>query len=144
MTIETRVQALKILAFALLIGPGLIMVAGLGFPVLFLVEAFLDLAHLPIDGGQPIDSDAARLLNAILGGILVGFGTIIWRVAGKVFLTDPSLGASILVPAMLAWFVTDSAGSILAGAWFNAVLNALILVALLFPILWRRGDLVQA
>lgn len=144
MTLDTRVRLVTINAFALLILPGLLMVAGLALPVMVLVEAFLDLAHLPVDGGQPVDSDAARLLNAILGGVLVGFGTLIWRVGDTVFRSDPETGAALIVPAAAAWFVTDSLGSILAGAWFNAVINLAILAALLFPVLWRRRALTVA
>ncbi len=140
MSIDARVTWLTVSAFLLLIGPGLIMVAGLAFPVLFLVESFLDLAHQPIDSGQPIDTDAARLLNAILGGILVGFGTLIWRVADKVLRNDFVLGQSILLPALIGWFICDSLGSILAGAWFNAVLNAVIVAVLLVPLLWKRAE----
>lgn len=136
MTHATRIIALKTAVAALMIGPGLIMVAGLGTPLLWVTELFLDLAILPLDGANRIDTTTARLLDAILGGVLVGFGLLIWQVAGRVYATDPALGRSLIVPAIAAWFVVDSTGSVLAGAPFNAVLNLGILALLLGPLLW--------
>lgn len=138
MTLDKRILALKVLAVLLLIGPGLLMVTA---PVTGLgswVEAFLDLAHQPWDGGQSIAEGGAPLLNAILGGILVGFGVMIWQVAGKLLQVNEPLGRSIILTALLCWFVTDSLGSVLAGAWFNAVINLAILISLLIPLLWRK------
>jgi len=126
MALSKRILCLKILAFSLLIGPGLLMVTspltGLGF----LTEMFLDLAHQPYEGAQPITGKSAHLLNAILGGVLVGFGTMIWVVAEHVLRKDFVLGRRLIFFPLICWFITDSLGSILTGAWFNAVLNSLI------------------
>jgi len=123
MSISARITFLKILAFALLIGPGLLMitapVTGLGS----LTEMFLDLAHQPYEGAQPITGKSANLLNAILGGVLVGFGAMIWMVAEHVLRKDFTLGRKLILIPLICWFITDSLGSVLAGAWFNAVLN---------------------
>lgn len=144
MTIDARIRFLKIASVALLILPGVLTIAGLVLPVRWMIEAFLDVAVLPVDGAQAVDTDTAKLLAAILGGVLVGFGVMIWRIADTVFRTDPELGASLLVPAICAWFIADSAGSVMAGAWFNAVLNTVILAALLYPVVWRRAALTAA
>ena len=136
MSLNTRIAVLKSAAFALLIGPGLIMVVGLVSPLMGLVNAFLDLAYQPLDGGQEVVGGAARLLNGILGGVLVGFGVMIWLVAEKVYKNDQDLGRNLIMIPLLCWFATDSAGSVLAGAWFNAVLNASILGVFLAALLW--------
>ncbi|MHA7870970.1 MAG: excinuclease ABC subunit A [Hyphococcus sp.] len=136
---NARVVILKAAAFALLIGPGLIMVSAPATPLLGWVEAFLDLAHQPLDGGERIDDSAGRLLNAILGGVLVGFGAMIWLTAERVYRNNPDLGRPLILAPMSCWFVADSAGSILAGAWFNAVLNAAFFALFLAPLLWPAG-----
>lgn len=105
-------------------------------PHLFLVEAFLDLAFQPLDGGQEITQTSGLLLNAILGGILVGFGAMIWVVAERVYRVDAGLGRALILTPLLAWFTTDTLGSVLAGAWFNGVLNAGIFGTFLVPLLW--------
>lgn len=126
MSVSKRITFLKVLALTLLIGPGLLMITapltGLGF----LTEMFLDLAHQPYEGAQPITGKSAHLLNAILGGILVGFGTMIWVVAEHVLRKDFALGRKLILIPLICWFITDSLGSIFTGAWFNAVLNSLI------------------
>lgn len=134
MNLNTRIVMLKAAAAALLIGPGLIMVTAPISPLAGLVDAFLDLAHQPIDGGQQVVGDAARLLNAILGGVLVGFGVMIWLVSERVYRGDPSLGRLLILIPLLCWFTTDSLGSILAGAWFNAVINVAIIATFLVAV----------
>jgi len=136
MTLDTRILILKISAAALLIVPGLIMVVGLVTPLMGLVEGFVDLAHWPVDGTDKIDTPAALLLNAILGGILVGFGILIWQVAGLIYAKDPALGRQMLLPAVIGWFLVDSMGSVLAGSPFNAALNLIFLACLLGPLVW--------
>ncbi|WP_051279596.1 hypothetical protein [Hellea balneolensis] len=124
MSISTRITLLKVLAFLLLIGPGLLMVTapvtGLGG----LTEMFLDFAYQPYEGAQPITGKSAHLLNAILGGILVGFGAMIWVVSQHVLRKNIALGRRLILIPLICWFITDSLGSVLTGAWFNAVLNA--------------------
>ncbi len=123
MSTSVRITLLKALAFLLLIGPGLLMISapvtGLGF----LTEMFLDLAHQPYEGSQPITGKSANLLNAILGGVLVGFGVMIWVVAEQVLRKDFALGRKLIFIPLIFWFLSDSLGSVLTGAWFNGVLN---------------------
>lgn len=136
MSLDVRILCLKAATAALLIIPGLIMITGPISPLMSWVEAFLDLARQPLDGGQKITEDAALLLNAILGGVLAGFGAMIWLTAERVYRQDAALGRSLILIPLLVWFVCDGVGSVLAGAWFNAVLNTGILVLFLTPLLW--------
>lgn len=136
MKLNMRIAILKVAAFTLLIGPGVMMVTGPISPLMGLVDVFIDLAHQPVDGGQKVADDAGRLLNAILGGVLIGFGVMIWLVAERVYRGDETLGRTLILIPLLSWCVTDGLGSILAGAWFNAVLNLAILAAFLAPLLW--------
>ena len=138
MPLTTRITLLKVAAAGLLIIPGLIMILGPESPLIFLVNAFLDFAHQPMDGLQRVDSGAALLQNAILGGILVGFGMMIWLVTERVYRNDPQTGREVILIPLLCWFLTDSAGSIIAGGWFNAVINIAILTTFLVPLLWPQ------
>jgi hypothetical protein len=99
---------------------------------------FIDLAHLPLDGGQDFASDSELLLGAISGGLLTGFGVMAWQVIDKVFDTDPKTGSTILTYGIVTWFVVDSTGSVLAGAWFNVILNAGFLALFMVPIMLRN------
>ena len=144
MALNTRIAVLKFAAAALLIVPGAIMIAALISPLMSWVEAFLDLAHQPLDRGQQVEGDAARLLNAILGGVLIGFGVMIWLVADRVYRQDEGLGRSLIVIPLISWFVFDGAGSVLAGAWFNLVLNTGFLIMFLAPLFWPASKKAQA
>lgn len=136
MSPDTRMRALSLAAICFLILPGLLMVAGLPFSRHGLMDAFLDLGVMPFDGHQQVDTSASRLLTAILGGVLAGFGIVVLQVARMVYPRDPTLAASILVPAIMGWYVIDSVGSLVAGGWMNALLNTIYAVVLLVPLLW--------
>ncbi|MEQ8602791.1 MAG: hypothetical protein RIB45_05685 [Marivibrio sp.] len=117
---------------------GLAMIVGvtpLGAPALTFL---LDLVFLPLDGAPAAFGPDAGLLAAIAGGLMVGWGWTVYLVGARVFPRDPALARALLLPGILAWFVADGIGSVLAGAWFNAVLNVGFLALLAAPLLPRR------
>ncbi|MGR3712230.1 MAG: excinuclease ABC subunit A [Shimia sp.] len=103
-----------------------------------LMALFLDLIHLPLDGAQTFVSDSELVLGAISGGLLFGFGVMAHQVTTLVYAKDPALGGRILLRGIVGWFIVDSCGSILAGAWFNVVLNAGFLALFVVPVLAAR------
>lgn len=132
----THTTATSVLKFASLFSAfiGLLMVASLlgGQPAMAL---FLDLVHLPLDGSQTFASGSELVLGAISGGLLFGFGVMAHQVTTHVYAPNPALGGRIILRAILAWFIVDSTGSVLAGAWFNVVLNSGFLALFIVPIL---------
>jgi hypothetical protein len=98
------------------------------------LDLFLDIAHLPIDGGQQISTDTEALLSAISGGLLAGLGTAVWLIAHHLHPRDPALAARIVTLTLAAWYIPDSAGSLAAGAWFNVVMNTGFLALFLVPL----------
>ena len=46
----------------------------------------------------------------------------------------------IILTGVIVWFVIDSAGSIVAGAPFNAVMNVGFLLMFEIPILWPKSN----
>lgn len=133
----TRLLSLAAIATALF---GLAMFATVALDQRAVFEMFLDLAILPIDGADRLDTPTARLLTAISGGLLTGLGVMIWQVVRDVYARDPKTGGRIILRGVLAWFVIDSAGSVLAGAAFNVVMNSGFLALFLVPLLGRRAQ----
>jgi hypothetical protein len=93
-----------------------------------------DLLQWPLDGAQGAFSNEARVLSAVCGGVLAGWGAIMyWLAAGPVATDYPgarrAFGASLLL-----WFAIDSTASLLAGWPGNVVLNVTFLVAFLAPL----------
>ena len=133
MTYDRAIHALK-RASAIVTAFGLIMFLSLLPGLQQFFGHFLDFLHLPVDGTQGFSSDSELLLGAIGGGVITGLGVICWQVTTHVFTKDPQTGSRILKHGILSWFIIDSAGSILAGAWFNAVLNIGFLILFMAPL----------
>lgn len=94
-----------------------------------------DLAAWPIDFRQGDFSSEARLLNAICGGMLVGWGvTLFGLAAGPIAQGDEAM-RRLFLSAVLIWFGLDSLGSVLSGWPGNVLLNAVFLGALAGPLL---------
>lgn len=130
---------------ALLRAAGLVVAAtGLGVtsgltPIGAPALAFLlDLVFLPLDGAPAGIAPGAGVLAAIAGGLMVGWGWSVYLVGRHIYPRDPALARALLLPGILAWFVVDGVGSVLAGAWFNAVLNVGFLALLSAPLLHGR------
>jgi hypothetical protein len=141
MGLQTTVTQLKF-ASAVVIGFGLLTALAafppLNPPTLWLI----DLMFLPFDGQQNLHAPETRILSAILGGILVGFGVLQWLVVTKLFTREPALARQMLLTSMGAWFVVDCTASAIAGAPFNAVMNVPFLLLFVVP-LWRGNAQVQ-
>ncbi|MEO0680865.1 MAG: excinuclease ABC subunit A [Pseudomonadota bacterium] len=133
MTPDRQLTYVKLSA-AGLIGFGALNLIVLIGPLSGLMDAFIDLVHLPFDGAEGMRSPDGRLWIGISGGLLAGWGVVAWQVASKVWPGDPALARSILLPGYLVWFALDSAGSIAAGAGFNAVVNVGILALFALPL----------
>jgi len=135
-------QSTKVLRIAALVtgGVGLLMVSALFGPTAALLDHFVDLAAWPFDGAQTVDTDAARLLAAISGGVLAGWATTIWLLVERVYARDPAIGKTVILPGLAVWFVVDGVGSWIAGAAFNIVLNTAFLLMFAVPILFDRAS----
>lgn len=96
---------------------------------------FVDLVFWPLDGQQTYEAVETKLLSGIAGGLTVGLGLAIWIVAREILPGDPALARRIILTFMMGWFVVDSVGSVLAGAWFNVVPNVAILIGVCSPVL---------
>ncbi len=138
MSLDTRIRLLKI-ASVLTLGFGLLLamaaIPALSGPTEFL----LDLIYFPVDGGQAVDSQAARLLNAITGGLMTGLGVMTFLIAGELLPREPALARRILLAGIGAWFLVDSSMSIAAGAPLNAAFNTGFLLLFYVP-LWKPID----
>ncbi|MGL4234472.1 hypothetical protein [Tabrizicola sp.] len=136
MTFEQK--ALRLAAFVALIGFSFLGALSAFAPFSGPIGVVLDAVFWPLDGGQGAAASETRLLLAILGGITLGWGVMIWQLAGEPLARDPGLIRPIIRNAIVAWFVLDSTGSILAGAPINVAANMLILAMFLVPM--QRGQ----
>lgn len=138
MSFEMSVTWLKAVGI-LLIALGAVFAWTTQGPLAFIGVFFVDLAVFPPDGAQGFAMPETRLLMAIVGGLTAGIGAAIWMISKHFYAEHPVLGRKIMLTFILIWFVVDSVGSVLAGAWFNAVLNSGLLVAMILPLIWVKS-----
>jgi hypothetical protein len=98
-----------------------------------------DIVFWPFDGSQPLDAPAARVLAAISGGVMVGWGIMMWLVIDRLLPKEPQLTRMLLVESTLAWYLVDSTGSFMSGATVNVFLNTILMLAIVIPA-WRIGN----
>lgn len=128
-TIALQIKAASVAAigFALMIGLG-------SHPATDLpLRWFGDLLFWPLGDRAAVLGDEARLVAAILGGIMTGFGLMIWMLTDALIDSDPKLLRRVIVTVMAVWFVVDSTGSVAAGAPLNVVGNLGFLALFVIP-----------
>ena len=135
MEMATRVTILKLaaaitIAFGALIAAAAIPAAQ--SPTVFL----LDLIYFPVDGAQSLGGDGFRLLSAVSGGVMVGWGVLLWMIGADLYPADPARGRKLILSSIAAWFVVDSAMSAAAGAPLNALFNLGFVVLFVLPV-WK-------
>ena len=121
------------------------IVIGIGGPIFALgsTEATMEPARLtldilswPLDGATTYAHPDTRFLSALTGGFLTGWGVMVWMLATHVYDHAPEAVRKTLLASALAWFVTDSAGSIASGNASNALFNIAVLLLVVGP-MWR-------
>ena len=108
-------------------------------PVLNLpVRVLADLLIWPLDQGQTLGTSETRLVLAIGGGVMVGWGLMIWQLAGEPMQRAPEATRAIIRTSILVWFLVDSLASVAAGVPLNVLGNALFLALFLVPMRGSR------
>jgi len=135
MTLDTSIRILRF-ACAGTVLYAIALILGLFLePFAAFNNFFVDIAHMPMDGAETIETPTERLFLAIFAGLMVGFAGFVWQITTHVYSENPTLGAKIMIPAVLAWYIPDGIGSLIAGAWFNVVMNTFFLALFLLPVL---------
>ncbi len=132
-----KITSLLIVALGLLVAFG-------AHPATALPATWLaDIVFWPFDGLQTLEAPAARVLAAISGGVMVGWGLMIWLVIDRLLPADPRLARLLVVESTLAWYLVDSTGSFVSGATVNVLLNTVLMLTIVMPA-WRLGKVQVA
>lgn len=138
MTHQSATATLKF-ASAIVFVTGFAMFLSLFTGLDHVMRYLLDLVYLPWDGGPGHGSPEGRVLTAISGGVMAGWGVMSWFVVTHIYARDPGNGGRILLLSYVTWFVVDGAGSAVAGAWFNIVMNTGFLALFAVPVVLARS-----
>jgi hypothetical protein len=79
-----------------------------------------------------------KLLHAVLGAVMVGWGTALLYVLFCTFRDNLAIGWKTVTATVLAWFIPDTTYSLISGFWQNAVLNVVFLILFTIPLLAMR------
>lgn len=131
---SSTVTWLKI-ASAVVVGFGILLLFA-AYPATSAPVAVLsDLILWPVDGTQTLDAPETRLLSGILGGVMAGWGVLLWTVSTRLYPREPDLARTLTLTSIWVWFVVDGIGSTVAGAPLNVLLNVGFLALFVVP-LW--------
>ena len=136
-------NAVGILKFgsALVVGFGVVIAMAAYPPTAGIARFLLDLVIWPVDGVEAISGPEMRLLSAVSGGVMVGWGILLWLVATRLYPKDPGLARTLILASIGTWFLADSLASIVAGVPLNALLNVSFLVLFSWPLMRTPGQL---
>ncbi len=99
-----------------------------------------DLVRWPLDGDPARFSNETMSLNAILGGIMVGWATLMYFVAaGPIAQGNMKITRQMII-SIVMWFCIDSTGSYLSRLPGNIVLNVIFMAILSIPLLALSKD----
>jgi hypothetical protein len=97
----------------------------------------LDFLDWPLDGSPGSFARESFVLNAVLGGVMIGWGVLMYFVSNELQKSPRMLKAMII--SLLCWFVSDSLGSFVSGVYGNIFLNLIFLAMFLYPLLKLRS-----
>lgn len=105
------------------------------------LDWLIDLVTWPMDGGAPMEPQAARFMAAVLTGSISGWGILQIMLARVVDSEHtPALRRAVFA-AYGGWFALDGLGSVITGAPWNVAGNILFAAILLAPwALVRNSD----
>lgn len=97
-----------------------------------------DILFWPIDGAPTGFDQVGYTLNAVLGGVMVGWGVLMLQLTRGPITQGNGHIAYMMLISIISWFVVDSIGSFLAGTYLNIALNVTFLIVFVPPCLALR------
>jgi hypothetical protein len=97
-------------AAGIVLGVGLLLAAGAWPPLAAPVVFLADLIIWPLDGLQTLAAPETRVFMAISGGVMVGWGVTLWKLADYLMPEQLAAVRSITMTGLYSWFVVDSIG----------------------------------
>jgi hypothetical protein len=76
----------------------------------------------------------ASLAHAVIGGVMAGWGAGLWLVTRTMIARGSKTGWRLVAVSLGAWYVPDTAYSLAAGFWQNAVLNTMFAMLFAAPL----------
>jgi len=88
-----------------------------------------------IDAFGPEPARYIGLAHAVIGGVMVGWGSALFGITRRLLATGSRLGWNLVALSVAAWYVPDTGYSLLSGYWQNAALNTGFLAVFALPLM---------
>jgi hypothetical protein len=123
-----------------------VIVFGLSLVVIpnFTIGIFSFIAYLDDNKISTYGSDQIsyiKLAHSVIGSVMCGWGMVLLMITRTMFSCGYSVGWKIIMFSILAWFIPDTAYSLINGFVGNAVLNSLFLLIFIIPLVATYGKL---
>ena len=92
-----------------------------------------------IDAFGEDPANYVSLAHAVIGGVMVGWGAALYYVTRTLLARGSRIAWNLVALSVGAWFIPDTAYSLLSGYWQNAALNSVFLVLFAVPLWAVRG-----
>lgn len=122
------------LACILTIATGLVAALGTHPATEGLWRGLLDLLNWPLDGHPASLDPTTRQVDAVLGGVMVGWGATLLGLTFGPLQQAPRETSQLMLVGLVAWFVVDSIGSVAADFATNLLLNVTFFGMFLVPL----------
>jgi len=119
---------------ALLVLVGIILALAAYTATTDLAAVLVNLVQWPVGEFQALVSPEVIRINGTTGGILIGWGLMIWLTVDLLYPQDPRRARAVILISLSGWCVADSVASIVAGVAVNAVCNVLFLLLFAVPL----------
>lgn len=90
--------------------------------------------------GEPAVS-YIRLVHAVLGAIMLAWGSALLFVLFGTFQENLSIGWKTVIGSVVAWFIPDTTFSLWSGFWQNAILNMFFMILFAIPLIAIKRSL---
>jgi hypothetical protein len=94
-------------------------------------------------GSQPVPAPAAAFRGwtyAVMGATMAGWGVFLAFMAQIPFRRRERWAWNCFVLGILAWYIPDTSFSLLAGVFFNAAVNTVLLLLVALPLIFTRRE----
>ena len=126
------------------------MVAGFCFAFIFpyfmpqvLEQFFMELTGYGFDSLTAAEIRFHNLLSGVIGGTMLGWGLLLQLLSYRLIEHPTDWIWSAVALSVVAWYLCDTAATILAGSSLNVLLNTSILLLALPPLIVNRRNIAR-
>lgn len=136
-------RAWLLVAALVMVAFGVFLSFLIGMP---LFDAFSQQFNAPFWGSGPLtDAELGyqRWVNGVMGATMIGWGIFLLFIARHPFAKKEPWAWYCILVGVAAWFAVDTGISLYQGVYANALLNTALLILVMVPLAFTRGDFRQ-